>query len=207
MTGKFVAVAIVAAIGFSGAAQAADYYAPRQPYTVHQPLNAHSWAGPYLGVNLGYNWGSISNNLTKPSGFSGGAQGGYNWQSGSLVFGLEADIQANAADDTFASWKFSNPWFGTARGRIGYAFDTVMIYGTGGLAFGGLRGESYNSLSETRTSAGWTLGAGAELAVSQNWSAKVEYLYINLSDRRFSVTGLPNGYQFGLIRFGLNYHF
>ena len=68
---------------------------------------------------------SVENNLTKPSGFVGGVQGGYNWQSGPWVFGAEADIQATGANDTFAPWKFSNPWFGTVRGRAGYAFNNV----------------------------------------------------------------------------------
>src|SRR5664279_6336986 len=78
------AVAIAAA-GWTAAAQAADLpYAPRAPYTVNQPLNAYSGAGPYLGGNLGYAWGSVSNNVTKPSGFEGGVQGGYNWQNGPL---------------------------------------------------------------------------------------------------------------------------
>jgi outer membrane immunogenic protein len=198
-------VALVAA--GMGTAQAADLsYGSRAPYTVNQPLNAYSWAGPYLGGNLGYAWGDVTNNPTKPNGFAGGVQGGYNWQNGALVYGLEADIQANGADDTFAPWKFSNPWFGTVRGRIGYSFNNVLFYGTGGLAYGALRGETFG-LSETRTSAGWTAGVGAEFGFAPNWSAKVEYLYVDLSNSGFSITGAQNGYEFGLIRFGVNYHF
>ena len=200
-----VAAAITAAMTMS--AQAADMYARRQPaYVVNQPLNAYSWAGPYLGANLGYNWGSVSNNPTEPSGVAGGLQAGYNWQSGTWVYGLEGDIQANAADDTFAPWKFSNPWFGTVRGRLGYAFGNVLFYGTGGLAFGGLRGEAFG-LSETHSAIGWTLGLGAEFALTQNWSAKAEYLYVDLSNNNFTLTGVPNGYQFNLVRLGVNYHF
>ncbi len=104
--------------GWMASAQAADIpYGSRVPYTVNQPLNIYSWAGPYLGANLGYAWGSVDHNPTKPSGFAGGAQAGYNWQTGPWVFGVEGDIQATAAEDTFAPWKFSNPWFGTVRGR------------------------------------------------------------------------------------------
>ena len=62
----------------------------------------------------------VTNNPTRPSGVAGGVQGGYNWQSGQFVFGGEADLQISGADDTFAPWKFSNPWFGTVRGRAGY---------------------------------------------------------------------------------------
>ncbi|MDB5547271.1 MAG: outer-rane immunogenic protein [Tardiphaga sp.] len=183
------------------------YPQQRRPYTtVAQPLNAYSWAGPYLGGNIGYGWGSITSNSTKPSGFNAGITAGYNFQSGPLVYGLEGDLQANGANDTFAPWKFSNPWFGTVRGRVGYSFSNVLFYGTAGLAFGGLRGETFG-LSESRTTAGWTAGVGVEFGFAPNWSAKVEYLYVDLTDQRFSVTGANNGYEFGLFRLGVNYHF
>jgi outer membrane immunogenic protein len=207
---KMSKIAMAAAAVFAAGmatAQAADLqYGSRAPYTVNQPLNAYSWAGPYLGGNLGYAWGDVTNSVTKPDGVAGGVQGGFNWQSGPLVYGIEADIQANGAEDTFAPWKFSNPWFGTVRGRVGYAVNNVLFYGTGGLAFGGLRAETFG-LSENHTTAGWTVGAGAEFGFAPNWSAKAEYLYVDLSDTRFSITGVPNGYQFGLIRLGVNYHF
>jgi outer membrane immunogenic protein len=202
----FRIVALIAA-GWAMSAQAADLnYGSRAPYTVNQPLNAYSWAGPYIGGNLGYAWGSVDNNPTKPSGVSGGIQGGYNWQSGPFVFGLEGDIQITGADDTFAPWKFSNPWFGTVRGRAGYAFNNIYLYGTGGLAFGELRAETFG-LSETHTNAGWTVGAGAEFGLVQNWTAKIEYLYVDLSNSNFSITGASNGYRFGVVRAGVNYHF
>jgi outer membrane immunogenic protein len=197
------AAALIAA-GWTVSARAADLaYAP---YTVNQPLNAYSWAGPYLGSNLGYAWGSIDHNLAKPSGFEGGFEAGYNWQSGPWVFGVEGDIQATGAADTFAAWKFSNPWFGTVRGRVGYAFNNVLFYGTGGLAFGELHGETFG-LTESHTTAGWTAGVGAEVGLAPNWSAKIEYLYVDLADSTFAITGMPNGYRFGLVRAGVNYHF
>jgi outer membrane immunogenic protein len=200
------AVMLIAA-GWVAQANAADLpYGARGPYTVNQPLNAYSWAGPYLGANLGYEWGTVFNNPTKPSGFEGGVQAGYNWQSGPLVFGVEGDIEATAADDTFAPWKFSNPWFGTARGRVGYAFNNILFYGTGGLAFGELRADTFG-LSESHTTAGWTAGVGAEFGLAQNWSAKIEYLYVDLADSNFAITGMTNGYRFGLVRAGVNYHF
>lgn len=207
MIGKALAAAALVTLGLAAAAQAADYMPYRhQPYTVNQPLNAYSWAGPYLGANLGYNWGGVSFVSAKPSGVSGGGQAGYNWQSGALVFGLEGDLQANSASDTFAAWKFSNPWFGTVRGRIGYALDNVLLYGTGGLAFGSLRAADFGQ-SESHTSPGWALGVGAEFGLSRNWSARVEYLYVSLSDSRFGITSLPNSYETSLIRFGINYRF
>ena len=200
------ALALIAA-GLTASAQAADLaYQSRAPYTVNQPLNAYSWAGPYLGANVGYAWGSVSNNPTKPSGFAGGVDAGYNWQTGPWVFGIEGDIQATGANDTFAPWKFSNPWFGTVRGRAGYALNNILFFGTGGLAFGELRGETFG-LSESHTNAGWTIGAGAEFGFAQNWSAKIEYLYVDLANSNFTITSVPNGYRFGVVRAGVNYHF
>ena len=203
---KFLALAALALIGAGGSAQAADMYGSRGPYTVQQPLNVYSWAGPYVGVNLGYAWGDITHSIASPSGAAGGLQGGYNWQFGQWVVGIEGDIQASGASDTFAAWKFSNPWFGTLRGRGGFALNNILIYGTGGLAFGSVRAEVLN-LNESHSVAGWTLGAGAEIGITQNWSAKAEYLYVNLNNSQFALTGLPNGYQFSVVRLGVNYRF
>ena len=203
------AVTLTAAgLGAAPVAAADLPYAPRAAYTVNQPLNPFSWAGPYLGGNLGYEWGSVSNNPTKPSGFQGGVQAGYNWQPGGgpWVFGIEGDIQATGADDTFAPWKFSNPWFGTVRGRAGYALNNILFFGTGGLAFGELRGETFG-LAESHTTAGWTLGFGSEVGLDSHWSAKIEYLYIDLSESRFGITGMSNGYRSSVVRAGINYHF
>jgi outer membrane immunogenic protein len=200
------ALALIAA-GGATSSQAADIYGSRAPLTVNQTLlRPDSWAGPYLGANLGYAWGSVANNPTKPSGFVGGVQAGYNWQNGAFVFGLEGDIQATGAEETFAPWKFSNPWFGTVRGRAGFAYSNILFFGTGGLAFGELRATTFG-LSESHTNAGWTLGAGAEVRFDLNWSAKVEYLYVDLANSNFVITGASNGYRFGLIRAGVNYRF
>ena len=200
------AVTLIAA-GWATSTQAADLpYGSRAPYTVNQPLNSYSWAGPYLGGNLGYAWGSVDNNPTKPSGLSGGVQGGYNWQTGPWVFGVEGDIEITGADDTFAPWKFSNPWFGTLRGRAGYALNNILFYGTFGLAYGDIKGEK-SGLSEDKTHIGWAGGLGMEVGVTPNWSAKVEYLYMDLSNRAYSITGVNNGFETNMLRFGINYHF
>jgi outer membrane immunogenic protein len=207
--GKLVlrALALVAA-AWTMSAQAADMnYGSRAPYTVNQPLNAYSWAGPYLGGNLGYAWGSVENNPTKPSGFAGGVQAGYNWQQGGpWVFGVEGDIQVSGAEQTFAPWKFSNPWFGTVRGRVGYAFSNVLVYGTLGLAVGGGRVE-LGGASENRIHTGWTAGVGMEVALTNAWSARVEYLYVDLSDRPYELTGSNHGFESSLFRIGVNYRF
>ena len=110
------------------------------------------------------------------------------------------------ADDTFAPWKFSNPWFGTLRGRAGYALNNILFYGTLGMAYGELSGQ-LNSLDENKTLVGWTGGLGMEVGFNQKWSAKVEYLYMDLGDRAYTITGVNNGLQSNMLRFGVNYHF
>ena len=75
---SFAVGAGLALAGWAASAHAGDLYTPYPAYTVNAPLNALSWAGPYLGGNLGYDWGSVSNNPTRPSGLSGGVQAGYN---------------------------------------------------------------------------------------------------------------------------------
>jgi outer membrane immunogenic protein len=200
------AMILAAVVAAPGAAVAADIGARGPTPYYAQPASYYNWSGLYAGINAGYEWGHVTSSNIDPSGVAGGGQVGYNWQSGQFVFGAETDIQASAADDTFAPWKFSNPWFGTVRGRVGYAFNNIMFFGTGGLAFGELRGETFG-LSETHTRAGWTVGAGTEFGLTQNLSAKIEYLYVDLANSNFTITGASNGYRFGLLRAGVNYRF
>jgi outer membrane immunogenic protein len=205
MKKNILAMTLVAIAAASGTATAADIQ--RKPY--YPPsvdARVYNWSGFYAGANVGYEWGKITNSAVSPSGLGGGLQGGYNWQSGQFVFGAETDIQLTAADDTFAPFKFSNPWFGTVRGRAGYALNNILFYGTFGLAYGGLRGETLG-LSEDKTHLGWAGGVGMEVGMTPNWSAKAEYLYMDLSNRAYSITGVSNGFETNMLRFGINYHF
>lgn len=200
------AAALAAAVAVSGTAAAADL--PRSPAPYYAPAQSglYNWGGAYAGLNLGYEWGKVTNSAVEPSGVAGGGQIGYNWQSGQFVFGVETDVQLSGADDTFAPFKFSNPWFGTLRGRAGAAFNNVLLYGTLGLAYGSLKGE-IPGLDETRTEVGWAGGIGAEYGFNPNWSARVEYLYMDLASRGFSITGADNGLHANMLRLGINYHF
>lgn len=192
----------------SNSASAADISRGPSPYysAPATPGTYYNWAGAYAGINLGYQWGSVSNTSTNPSGIEGGLQGGYNWQNGQFVYGVETDLQISGADDTFAPYKFSNPWFGTLRGRAGMAMNNILFYGTFGLAYGGVKGEK-SGLSEDKTHVGWAAGLGAEVGLTPNWSAKLEYLYADLSSRTYSVTGTDNGLSSSVLRVGVNYHF
>jgi len=195
------------AAAMTGAAIAGDLGQPNYYYTAPAPLSAYSWAGPYLGATLGYEWGTIDNNPTRPSGVAGGGEVGFNWQHGNFVYGAEADISVSGAEDTFAPWQFSNPWFGTVRGRGGVAVGNVLIFGTAGLAYGGLTATTPGNLSESHASFGWSAGAGVEVGLTPHWSAKAEWLYLDLADRSFSVTGAENGLTANLLRLGVNYRF
>jgi outer membrane immunogenic protein len=204
-TALLVTVAGGAALA-ANAATAADLPHPSY-YTATAPLSAYSWTGAYLGGNLGYEWGTTSNNPTRPSGVAGGVQGGYNWQTGQLVLGGEADIELSNANDIFAPWKFSNPWFGTLRGRAGVAVNNFLIYGTAGVAFAELKAETAGFATESHTNVGWTAGVGVEAGFAANWSAKVEYLFVDMASNSFALTGTNNGLSANLFRMGVNYHF
>src|SRR5437016_5757340 len=161
-------------------AAAADLYrTPVSPY-VATPYGGYNWGGFYVGLNLGYQWGSLTNSALRPSGFAGGGQLGYNWQSGSFVFGAETDLQGSGASDTIGAARFSNTWFGTLRGRGGIAFNNALMYLTAGLAYGGGKFD-FAGLSETHGHIGWAAGGGLEVGFAPHWSAKAEYLFIDLT--------------------------
>jgi outer membrane immunogenic protein len=178
----------------------------------------YSWNGFYLGINGGggfghSDWSGIGD--THVSGGLVGVTAGYNWQSGQWVFGLEGDIDwsnikgsfTNAACPTGCETK--NTWLGTARGRIGYAFDRVLPYITGGAAFGDIKATQAGVGSVSDTNVGWTVGAGIEAAVAANWTAKIEYLYVDLGDVS-CTTCIPTSnvdFRSHVVRAGLNFRF
>jgi outer membrane immunogenic protein len=202
---RLFAIALAAIALASGAATAADVTPYASPATVRDTF----WQGPYVGANLGYQWGLATNAVAnKPSGAAGGLQGGYSWQLGSFVFGGETDLQFSDADNQFAGWKFANPWFGTLRVRAGLAAHNMLFYGTVGLAYGTMTAKNLaTGVSEARTSTGFAGGLGAEVALMGNWTARAEYLYVDLSDRSFVLTGAQNGLGSSVLRFGVNYRF
>jgi outer membrane immunogenic protein len=231
--GRHVAVAV-----------AADMPARTAPAPTYAPGSVYNWTGFYVGANAGYGWASGRSTVTVPgaslsgsgnlNGFIGGGQIGYNWQTGNVVLGLEADFQGSAQKETTtlgcgAGCTLTETggidWFGTARGRIGYAFDRFMVYGTGGAAWteasdkldGAAGGLSANLISLSGNKVGWTVGGGVEWMMLDHWSAKLEYLYIRTSNLTGTGT-LPAFLGGGTIteavtfnnsiaRVGLNYHF
>src|SRR5664280_2764020 len=236
--------------GFSAGKADTDFNAASVTVNTHFPTGSFNIPG-FVG--------SESAHL---NGLIGGGQIGYNWQfSPNWVVGLEADIQASGEK---GSKGFSNPfnftvpgldgpipvigaavtdyeakilWFGTVRGRIGYAWDRVMLYATGGLAYGEIKVEGTNTVSgvvgglpslpflaviamgHSKVNVGWTVGAGIEGALVDHWTWKAEYLYIDLGSVDdpdipigfINATGgrvtTHTNFTDNVVRLGLNYKF
>jgi outer membrane immunogenic protein len=183
---------------------------PRAPVVYVPPvLPVYNWSGIYLGINGGYGFGSsewtdpqnpsslTSGGSTSSGSFNtnGGLVGGtlgVNFQTGGFVFGVEGDWDwqglqgtsnspfCNVLASGTPSCETKSDWIATIRGRAGYAADRVLFYGTAGGAAGNVQtGLSTLSL-QSNTEYGWTAGAGIEWAFADNWTAKVEYLYVDL---------------------------
>jgi len=209
-----------------GAANAADLPRRHVPPAKAQPAYEmpYNWTGVYVGINGGAGWGqtSWSNAFGTADGdASGGLVGGtlgFNYQMGQVVFGLEgdidwSDIRGSTSTGICAggSCETRNSWLSTARGRIGYAFDRVMPYVTGGAAFGDIKATPAGLGTTTTTKTGWTVGGGAEFAIAGPWTAKVEYLYVDLGKGScdVGVCGIPTDVDFKthLVRAGINFRF
>jgi len=170
----------------AGAAVAAALTATAAAAGSPAPYTALSWMGPYLGGSLGYQWGAPGKGNGDPAGTTRGGQVRYDWQAREFVFGAETDRPFSNAGDTFANYKFSNPWFGMLRGRGGLALSN---YGTLGLAYG--RGQA--GATENNLHTGLAAGFGLEGGLTQNWPAKAGYLYIDLGGASDDLIGTSNG--------------
>jgi outer membrane immunogenic protein len=219
---------ITVVLSGTAAAIAADL-AP--PPVIVPTTQVFSWTGFYIGGNAGYGWTNASGTLTTTTGqenfsatgngFLGGAQAGYNWQIGPAVLGAEVDFQGTTANGTFSapagpaiSATDKLPWFGTLRGRAGYAIDRVLLYATGGAVYGDstMNGtvSTVGPFSSSSTFWTWTAGAGVEAAFWGCWSAKLEYLYMGTPSRIPSipvVTTVTASASSNIVRAGINYHF
>jgi outer membrane immunogenic protein len=213
----------VAALFVAQSATAADLsVAPLYKAPPPAMAPAYNWSGFYLGINGGGGWGhsnwDTSATRVNTSGGLVGGTAGYNWQIGSAVLGLEGDIDwanlkgTNSSALCPAGCSTSDTWLSTVRGRAGYAFGGVLPYVTGGLALGDIRAATPGFAGASETNAGWTAGGGIEFALPGNWSAKAEYLYVDLG--RFncgvSCNGLPTdnvSMHDNVVRAGVNYRF
>jgi outer membrane immunogenic protein len=184
--------------------------------------------------------GTIPFNLNvKPQGGLGGGQGGYNWQIDHVVLGVEGDIDDARIRQLVT---ITNPgglgllptintgfskldWLSTVRGRVGYAWNNALLYGTAGVAFGGTTDSGtsqtttpppFGSGSVGGTRTGWAAGAGFEWSFMSTWSFKAEYLHADLGASTVTDSFLPNSpdfvsyrytHQYDIVRFGFNYRF
>lgn len=219
----FACAGAIALAGLIGAAHAADLSRPAYTGPPIPPAPYYGWTGFYLGINGGGAWGSSSWDSTGSFDTSGGLFGGtigYNWQTGPWVFGLEGDIDwadikgtTNGLGCFGGGCSSENTWLGTARGRLGYAFDRWMPYVTGGAAFGDVEATHAGATGQSSTQFGWTAGAGFEFAVVNNLTAKVEYLHYDLGSFQCGLNcgnGFVNDnvdFNANVVRGGLNLRF
>jgi outer membrane immunogenic protein len=225
-------------IAFAPAALAADIPA-RPVYKSPAAVVAatHNWTGIYVGGHAGYGWAKVKGNdeFGDPGsgdldGFIGGGQVGANYQIGNVVLGVEgeysySDVKKEISLVPFfgaGDLKVRNEYYITATGRLGYAFDRVLVYAKGGAAWtrekwdvnDGVGGAITGRFSRT----GWLVGGGAEWMIFGNWSAKVECNYVyfgEIDETAFTSTSavLATGGATGvtsanhLIKGGINYRF
>ena len=221
---KRVFFALVGLAALTGTAAAADLPprpAPAPYYKAPVALPVYNWTGFYIGINGGGGFGRSQWDSTGSFNTSGGLVGGtvgYNYQFGQGVVGLEGDIDwANINGTTNTACPFgcktSDHWLSTVRGRLGYAADRFMPYVTGGAAFGDIRAATPGFPSFTKNNAGWTLGGGIEAAIAGPWTAKVEYLYVDLGSVNCGLNcaaGMPVDnvtFRANILRAGVNYRF
>ncbi len=220
-------VAIAGVLAITKLASAADFAPPPAPLS-------YSWTGLYLGLNAGYASATVTNtvadggpqgsgSVTIPGGI-GGVQIGYNYQTGPLVLGFEADFDGTMATRSSptvtttvagtTSGTEQIPWIGTLRGRAGYAFDRFLVYATAGGAatqlISSLNVGAVGSANTTFTHGAWTAGGGLEAAITNELSARVEYLYLDTGTINVAQVGAPfvtvtGRVQDNLLRVGLNY--
>jgi outer membrane immunogenic protein len=213
---KRFAIAGALALAAGGQALAADLPPPmapppRAPATyVPAPVPIFSWTGLYIGINGGYAFGTGTNTVftnISPKGFLAGGTLGGNYQFGNFVVGLEGDGDWSNLDGNNAGGEVKSTWLATVRGRAGYAWDRVLFYGTAGGAFGNVQVGPTGGPFTSATQAGWTAGAGVEAAFAPNWTAKVEYLYVDFAGLNEPAFGNTMTLTENLVRAGVNYKF
>lgn len=203
------AVAGVLAAGPAFAADLAPAAAMPVKAPVAQPAPVFSWTGFYIGGNAGYSWGSGKAGLSgvDPDGWLAGGQLGYNYQfQNNVLVGLEADIQGGDVSGSTLGLDSNLDYLGTVRARLGYAMDRVLPYVTGGLAYGRNSITDYG-FESAKTHVGWTAGAGIEYALTNNWTARAEYLYTDLGSKTYDNIGTDAGLTSSSARLGINYKF
>jgi outer membrane immunogenic protein len=227
---RFLATVLFSAVA-TGTALASDLPPPaapppRAPVVYAPPPPVYNWTGFYIGINGGWGFGksdwSVSSAATGAStgnfNVNGGLVGGtigYNWWFDGWVLGLEGDFDGSWMDGKASvcgipNCETKNNWLATIRGRAGYAADRVLFYLTGGGAFGDIVANTAVNWQSTDRS-GWTVGGGIEGAFTDHWTARIEYLFVDLQNATFTpvaaVTPVTVKFNANLIRLGVDYKF
>ena len=245
MRGWMRSVVLLTAAAASGAAVAADlslvpFY---KAATAPSARAAYDWNGFYLGGHIGGAWdhrdatifdsatgAALVSGSTNAQSLTGGAQLGLNYMlSRNWMIGIEADISAANMQSTavgaavFGSRTNKIDDFGTLRGRVGYAWNNVLIYGTGGFAWAHETLDRTQQIgtvnlatpgtaeSASNIGTGWAAGAGIEYGLTPNWTARVEYLHLGISPEsfQFPLAGqrIDSDLNIDVVRAGVNYRF
>ena len=215
-TGAAIAALLIATM----AAQAADLPQPSYKAPAYSAPAYANWTGFYVGLNAGYGFGKSNWDVPavspSPKGALFGVTLGYNFQTGSWLWGAEGDFDMSTMKGSVAcgggTCETKDSWLGTARARIGYTgWNSWLPYLTGGLAMGDIKATNSALSSANKTKMGYALGAGIEYALWTNWSVKAEYLYVDLGkfDCGIACGAVPDNVSFktNLARVGVNYRF
>jgi outer membrane immunogenic protein len=203
---RTLTLAAVAAAAFLSlrAAVAADF---PNSYggNAYAPQVEETWSGFYVGGLVGYGFGNADSSIGdfEPDGFLGGITAGMNYQWDQFLLGAETDIMMAGINEEGAV-DYDLDWVGTVRGRIGYAFDRFVVFGTGGFAW--TNAEIDGAGEDSNMHGGWTIGGGVEAAVTGNVSVKADYLYMDFTEESYAPGGTiePDLHTF---RLGVNYKF
>ncbi|WP_275790218.1 outer membrane protein [Pararhizobium gei] len=202
-------MASVVSLATFSAAQAADAIdeVPAAPAAEYSEPAVKNWSGAYVGGTA--NWARGDHGATgDSSGAAGGLYGGYNMQSGQIVYGAEADVNYGDADASDPTRSFEQRANGSIRGRVGYDLNPVLVYGTAGVAASNVKAKQLGT-SDSKTLLGWTAGAGAEAFVTDNVTARVEYRYSDYGSKDFSIGGgkVSSGYDEHAVKVGMGVKF
>jgi outer membrane immunogenic protein len=210
------------AVLMSSASFAADLVAP-DALPADTPIDAGTfdWNGAYVGISGGYvdpnydiGFLDTKRGFGKGSYLIGGTAG-YNYQIDSFVLGVEGDLSyANYRGSFTNLFGFGfdghadSSYLGTVRGRVGYTFDNVLVYGTGGVAFTDLKVQTPAGKIDKGLT-GYTVGAGVEYGFSPNTTVKFEYLYADFGDQNTNLLpgNVKTSMDANIVRIGLNYKF
>lgn len=174
------------------------------------------WSGIYFGAHAGFAGAQFNNEVPtfpgptdEAASFIGGAQLGYNWQSDSIVFGAEFDASPIDLEGDSAAGRFQEDFITTARLRAGAAFGQYLVYLTAGIAGTGKQANLTGLSSDSEFVLGVAGGAGIEAMLGDWWSARLEYLYVNVPDDTLTSggTSIVGGSDNHIVRAGLNLHF